>query len=274
MFTLRKIIKRYFMECRTTHLFYFSPTHTSKSVGKAIIEGLGIIENIETDLTYCEPKEKMVMTDALAVIVVPVYGGRVAEVALERLYNLKGENTPVIPVVVYGNRDYDDALRELCDWCREHGFIPVAGAAFIGEHSYSRPGRGIAEGRPDEADLLQAKTFGADVRLLLDRNSSVLAIGELVVKGNYPYKEKGPKTPQTPLTVEDLCSGCGRCIDVCPVHTVRWEDRRIVSGAKACIKCCACVKECPHGARVFDTPYTDRLHQNFSEPKKPEFFFV
>lgn len=262
------------MECRTTHLFYFSPTHTSKSVGKAIIEGMGFMENIETDLTCCELKENMVMTDALAVIVVPVYGGRVAEVALERLSGLEGKNTPVVPVVVYGNRDYDDALRELCDWCCGHGFIPVAGAAFIGEHSYSRPGRGIAEGRPDEVDLQQAKTFGAEVRHLLERKSSVADMGSLVVKGNFPYKAKGPKTPQTPLTVEDLCSGCGTCIDVCPVHTVRWEDGRIVSDAEECIKCCACVKDCPNGARVFDTPYTDMLYKNFSAPKKPEFFFV
>ena len=64
-----------------------------------------------------------------------------------------GQDSPAVAVVVYGNRDYDDALLELRDWCVAHGFVPVAGAAFIGEHSYSRPDRPIAGGRPDNPDL-------------------------------------------------------------------------------------------------------------------------
>ena len=31
--------------------------------------------------------------------------------------------------------------------------MPIAGAAFIGEHSYHTEARPIAPGRPDEADL-------------------------------------------------------------------------------------------------------------------------
>ena len=54
-----------------------------------------------------------------------------------------GQDSPAVAVVVYGNRDYDDALLELRDWCVAHGFVPVAGAAFIGEHSYSRPESGF-----------------------------------------------------------------------------------------------------------------------------------
>ena len=38
------------------------------------------------------------------------------------------------------------------------------------------------------------------------------------------------------------------------------------------IKCCACVKECPEGARTFDTPYTAMLHKNFSARREPELF--
>jgi ferredoxin len=39
-----------------------------------------------------------------------------------------------------------------------------------------------------------------------------------------------------------------------------------------CIKCCACVKECPNGARVFDTPYTPMLHQKCAARREPELF--
>ena len=37
-------------------------------------------------------------------------------------------------------------------------------------------------------------------------------------------------------------------------------------------KCCACVKECPNGARVFDTPYTPMLHQKCVARREPELF--
>ena len=83
----------------------------------------------------------------------PVYAGRVAPIALQRIRRLKGENAPVVLVSVYGNRDYEDALVELRDETTRLGFTPLAAGAFIGEHSYSRPGMPVAEGRPDANDL-------------------------------------------------------------------------------------------------------------------------
>ena len=50
---------------------------------------------------------------------------------------LQAHNTPAVCVVVYGNRAYDDALLELKDILTERGCRPIAGAAFIGEHSFS-----------------------------------------------------------------------------------------------------------------------------------------
>ncbi len=55
-----------------------------------------------------------------------------------------------IAVVVYGNRNYDDALIELKDILESDGFKVVAGAAFIGEHSFSKT---LAKNRPDEKDM-------------------------------------------------------------------------------------------------------------------------
>ena len=93
-----------------------------------------------------------------AFIAVPVYAGRVAPIALQRIRRLKGENAPVVLVAVYGNRDYEDALVELRDETTCLGFTPLAAGAFIGEHSYSRPGMPVAEGRPDANDLKRRKT--------------------------------------------------------------------------------------------------------------------
>lgn len=261
------------MEYEFSHLICFSPTHSSHMIGETIMRELHIENTEETDLTYEKPVGPLILRKTVTIIVVPVYGGRVAETALERMKDIRGEESPVIPVVIYGNRDYEDALLELRDWCLEHGFVPVAGAAFIGEHSYSRPDRPIAAHRPDEEDLLKAAKFGRQVRDRLFNLSQFRDNGVLQVKGHFPYKVKGPKTPQSPVTDLGLCTQCGFCIEICPVQAIRLEDE-IVSDAETCIKCCACVKQCPNQARIFDTPYTDMLFKNFSARREPELFFM
>ena len=72
------------------------------------------------------------MNGELCVIAVPVYGGRVAATALQRLQRLKGNGSSAILVVVYGNRDYEDALLELRDTTVQLGFVPLTAGAFIG----------------------------------------------------------------------------------------------------------------------------------------------
>lgn len=259
------------MNYEEAHFIYFSPTHTTRKVGKAIMQGLGVERLTETDLT-CQPLDGELLIDSkITVVAVPVYGGRVAETAMERLKGVFGRKAPVIPVVVYGNRDYDDALLELKDWCVAHGFVPVAGATFIGEHSFSRPGRPVAEGRPDSADLEKARAFGGEVGQLLTRLQNLDEAVVVAVEGNFPYKAKGPNAPQAPETQAELCTQCGFCIGICPVQAIRLEDG-IVSDAGRCIKCCACVKQCPNGARLFETPFTDLLFKNFSIRREPEIF--
>ncbi|MEG1737311.1 MAG: 4Fe-4S binding protein [Odoribacter sp.] len=260
------------MKYTSSRLICFSPTHSSHLIGESIIRGLDPQDLTETDLTYEKPDGTVDVSDDITVIVVPVYGGRVPLTALERMENIRGNGLPVIPVVVYGNRDYEDALLELKDWCIAHNFLPIAAAAFIGEHSYSRPGRPIAEGRPDGNDLQIAEQFGKKIAEKSSDTKELNAIAPWKVKGNFPYKERGTKTPQTPVTIAELCTQCGLCIGICPVGAIRLENE-VVSEADVCIKCCACVKYCPNEARVFDTPYTDMLFRNFKYPRVPELFY-
>lgn len=264
------------MRYKQVHLIYFSPTHTSARVARAVAEGTGIETIVVTDLTYGIPEIKPDPADTLTVLAAPVYGGRVAETAVERLGVLRASGAPVISLVVYGNRDYEDALLELTDLARHAGYTPLAAGAFIGEHSYSRPDTGmpLAQGRPDTADLAAAREFGqACMRKLerIDDNPAFLA--PLSVKGNFPYKVKGKATPAAPSTRNEACIRCGNCIGLCPTDAIEMnEQEEIVSDILRCIKCCACVKECPEGARYFDTPYTAMLFQHFKARREPEVF--
>ena len=115
------------MRVKNIQPVYFSPTHTSAKIVTAIAEGTDIIVNKEIDLTYPCADQKVISTDSLAIIGVPTYAGRVAPTALERLQKIKGDNTPAIIVVLYGNRDYEDALLELRDSVKQLGLslLPV-----------------------------------------------------------------------------------------------------------------------------------------------------
>ena len=46
------------------------------------------------------------------------------------------------------------------------------------------------------------------------------------------------------------CTGCGMCVPVCPMGSIKEEAPGIVDGI--CIKCCGCVKKCPEKALYFD----------------------
>ena len=85
---------------------------------------------------------------------------RLGLLLLPFLKTLDGGGAIAVPVVLYGNRNFDDALIELRNILEEQGFHTIAGAAFIGEHSFSRI---LAAGRPDDADIEVAVEFGKNV---------------------------------------------------------------------------------------------------------------
>lgn len=279
------------MELNKLSVVYYSPTLTSQKIARAVADGIGIARREEYNLTTDLHSDELLLKDSVCIVAAPVYGGLLAPVAVQRLRRLKAENCVAVPVVVYGNRDYEDALVQLRDLLQEQGFSPLCGAAFVGEHSYSRPGFPIAEGRPDAQDLSQAVTFGQQAfqGLLTQLHLTTCPptgsrdfaltygqpLAELVtpapMKGNVPYKTLPAPTPQAPL-VNENCYGCGDCVEMCPTGAITLQDGISVTDINLCTKCCACVKFCPVNARVFDTPYTAMLHQKCSTRREPEFF--
>ena len=76
------------------HLICFSPTHSSHMIGETVLQGLGTGHVSETDLTYENPEENLTIHSGITVIVVPVYGGRIVETALERIEGIYGLDSP------------------------------------------------------------------------------------------------------------------------------------------------------------------------------------
>lgn len=139
------------------------------------------------DLTHAAPRPETLSADTVAVFAAPVYGGRIPRTALERMEGIRGEGTPAVVIAVYGNRAFEKAAAELADFVRARGFVPVAAAAFVGEHSYSTERTPIAAGRPDGQDLAAAEAFGRAVRR------------KLAGQGPLPVDAARLKAPGTPL---------------------------------------------------------------------------
>ena len=46
---------------------------------------------------------------------------------------------------------------------------------------------------------------------------------------------------------KEKCTGCGSCIEVCPVEAIIVESKAKIKEPD-CIECGVCVEECPEGA--------------------------
>ena len=158
------------MKPETVCTVVFSPTGTSKKIAETVARSIASDAGTEAaalktiDLTHAAAHSAALSAGAVAVIAAPVYGGHVAPTAAKRLETLRGSGTPAVVIAVYGNRAFEKAAAELAALAARQGFVPVAAAAFVGEHSYSTPETPVAAGRPDAQDLARAAEFGAAVR--------------------------------------------------------------------------------------------------------------
>ncbi|MDZ7667341.1 MAG: 4Fe-4S binding protein [Desulfotignum sp.] len=259
-------------------LVYFSPTATTKTVLDAIAKGTGYeVDSYDITLSGAREKIPQDLDASLIVFGAPVYSGRVPKLAADCFKRLSASKIPAVPVVVYGNREYDDALLELKDISVQCGCTPIAAGAFIGEHSFSTQPAPIAPGRPDEADLACARTFGEKIARLLETAGPARAANDLMVPGNVPYKKPTVAKGVPFIDVTDDCVACGTCVQVCPVDAVDEKDGfRTLDDI--CIHCCACIKACPQSARIMKNgPFKDisvKLNQTCGARKEPETFFA
>lgn len=257
------------------HSIFFSPTGTTQAIIRAVVKGIGGAVIQELDLTQGAPEAATNFTVAdLVVVGAPVYGGRLPTLVVDRLRSISGRNTSVIPIVVYGNRAYEDALLELSDLCTAQGFRTIAAGAFIGMHSFSSGELPIAANRPDTADLQCAQQFGEQIAELLGGCGSIAQLKAPELPGNQPYKPAmGPRPAATEVDLQ-RCIRCGLCVEVCPANAVRMTDAGPLT--ESCLWCQACLRNCPVKARTVVLPkvieVAARLHATCQERKEPETF--
>lgn len=275
------------MQIRRVVGLYFSATGTTRTVVGRLAqragEGLGV--PVGTD-SFTLPENRIddrnYVQQDLVICGTPVYAGRVPNVLLKFLHGkLHGGNALAVPVVLFGNRNYDDALIELRNILEEQGFHTVAGGAFVGEHSFSYT---LGARRPDAEDLALADEL-ADKIVRTVQTLGEAPTSPVPVKGCDPIRPYyTPRDRQgNPVNILKVkpkthrnCVKCGICAHVCPMGSISEEDPTSVTGI--CIKCGACIKRCPMHAKYYDDPaylyHQHELEEGFVRRAQSEIFVL
>ncbi len=247
----------------------FSPTGGTKKVSNILKCGIG---GEWTDVNLCISEKFLELpnlsADDVCIIAVPSFGGRVPDIATDRIRRISANGAKAILVCVYGNREYEDTLTELFDEAGKCGFKPVAAVSAIAEHSIARQ---FAAGRPDADDETVLEAFAEKIREKLGRGDDEI---HSTVPGEHNiYKERG-KSATKPETAT-WCIECGICAKGCPAGAISFDNPRITDNEK-CISCMKCISVCPKNARAL-TPavlnaVSERLSKVCSERRANELF--
>lgn len=259
------------MNCNKVSTIFFSATGTTKKIIKTIENGIGIKETEQFDITCGFDHAINIPSDTLAIFGIPVYSGRVPQIAAENLKKFSGNGTPAIIVCVYGNRDFDDAILELRDIVEKNNFHIISAGAFIAQHSIFPK---VAHNRPDTLDLNTASEFGSKSMALLSQCKDISKIPQLHVKGNHPYRNVA-SIPLKPKT-NNKCNACKLCVKQCPTGAICEENPHKIEKTK-CICCAHCISICNRNAKYFGGPIywiaSRKFSKKFSHRQEPDIVY-
>lgn len=271
---------------KVTAVFFSAVGHTkevTETIARQIAQKLQIpLEEDDFTLPPARDHVRSFSPDTLVVFGTPTYAGRVPNKVLPFVQDLfKGQNTPAISVVTFGNRNFDSSLTELTQELCGNGFRVFAAGAFVCQHVFSHK---LAAGRPDEADIEAMKQFARDALNKLNAAANTEDLSLPLIRNGEPVKpyytprcldgRPAKFLPTKPRLHEELCNNCGICVRVCPMGSVAPDNVALVRGI--CIKCHACIYKCPAEAKYFDNEdlrsHIAMLEKNFMERKDPETF--
>ena len=257
----------------------FSPTGGTKKIVNYIGQRLSQkwdIPYLPTPYTLPTERDgwKPIQQDELVVWGSPVYAGRIPNKTLDFVKQyIKGYGNQTVIVSVYGGRNFDDALAEMCGIAEAGGLTPIAATAVVSRHVFSDT---LSHDRPNTEDLHEIDSFCEHI--CFDHHNCLNIPGNKNPQHYYqPLKED--LTPAKflkalPLIDKTKCTQCGKCCHCCPTGIIQKTESIHIEGI--CIKCQACTTLCPTNAIAFHDPdflsHVKMLEQNYGKDCRNAYF--
>lgn len=244
-------------------VIYYSATGNTRRIVEKMVEGLQKRWAVPVKWApYTTPEERAhfgaIEEGELIVWGTPVYAGKTPNKLRPFIEeHLQGCGNPTLLVSTFGNRGYDNALAEMAMIAATHNLRPIGAVAMAMPHAFDGS---IGEERPTTEE------WGALERYVAELVPEGRAMGSLPGSGDAPYyrplrEDLSPAQflKAVPQVDEARCCGCGECVSVCPMGSVRMSAGGVVVEG-VCIKCGACIKGCRQGAlSITDEDYQSHV---------------
>lgn len=228
-------------------VLYFSGTGNSRYVAKKIAE-ISDDEIISINQRLKDNNYSPVKSGKPLVFVGPVYAGRLPRVMEDYIRKAKFSGTLRAYFVVTCAQTPWVTVQYVEKLCTEKGF------SLLGFNSVVMPQGYIAGGGTQPKEV--------NDRILKEAESKITAIAEMIRDKQMLPKEQPGKAMMSKVlnpimysmmisakgfTATDKCTGCGKCVDRCPLNNVKIKNCK-PSWGKNCTHCMACIAGCPEEA--------------------------
>ncbi len=227
-------------------VLYFSGTGNSAYVAEMIALQTGdTLVSINDRIR--EHDHRKIASDRPLVFVTPTYAWRIPRLVDEWIRKMAFEGNPKAYFVMTCGGSIGNAEKYLKELCEAKKFEYMGCRQIIMPENYIAMFP-VPEEKEARAVIKKAKpvirrtadAIRTEAYLFGNKPSSVDKMLSSVVHGAFTVCAVSDRK----FYATDMCIGCGRCEEVCPLHNITVENYRPVWNGK-CTHCMACICSCP-----------------------------